>query len=85
MTLPLSKAGIAMGSALVFTLAAGAVVTPALLGGKDVQMLGQQIYDLVLATLNWPLASALAFVLVFCQFVIIGLYFRSGKRKAVAV
>ncbi len=81
-TLPLSRAGIAMGSALVFTLAAGAVVTPALLGGKDVQMLGQQIYDLVLATLNWPLASALASVLVLCQFVIIGLYFRTGKRKA---
>jgi len=81
-TLPLSRSGITMGSALVFTLAAGAVVTPALLGGKDVQMLGQQIYDLVLSTLNWPLASAIASVLVLCQFVIIGLYFRGGKRKA---
>lgn len=81
-TLPLSRAGIVMGSALVFTLAAGAVVTPALLGGKDVQMLGQQIYDLVLSTLNWPLASAVASVLVACQFMIIILYFRAGKRKA---
>ena len=35
-----------MGSALVFTLTAGAVVTPALMGGKDVQMLGQTIYEL---------------------------------------
>jgi ABC-type spermidine/putrescine transport system permease subunit I len=81
-TLPLSKAGIAMGSALVFTLAAGAVVTPALLGGKDVQMLGQQIYDLVLATLNWPLASAIAMVLVVCQFTIIALYFRVGQTRS---
>lgn len=81
-TLPLSRAGIVMGSALVFTLAAGAVVTPALLGGKDVQMLGQQIYDLVLSTLNWPLASAVASVLVACQFTIIILYFRAGKRRA---
>jgi putative spermidine/putrescine transport system permease protein len=32
-TLPLSRPGILMGSALVFTLTAGAVVTPALLGG----------------------------------------------------
>ncbi|EAQ02158.1 ABC transporter permease protein [Pseudooceanicola batsensis HTCC2597] len=79
-TLPLSRTGILMGSALVFTLSAGSVVTPALLGGKDVQMLGQQIYDLVLTTLNWPLASAVAFVLVLCQFSIIALYFRGGRH-----
>jgi putative spermidine/putrescine transport system permease protein len=79
-TLPLSRTGILMGTALVFTLTAGAVVTPALLGGKDVQMLGQQIYDLILTTLNWPLASAVAFVLVVCQFLIIALYFRGGRH-----
>ncbi|UCE31328.1 MAG: ABC transporter permease, partial [Burkholderiales bacterium] len=56
-------------------------VTPALLGGREVQMLGQQIYELVLSTLNWPLASAVASVLVICQFVIIFLYFRGGARR----
>jgi putative spermidine/putrescine transport system permease protein len=81
-TLPLSKPGILMGSALVFTLTAGAVVTPALLGGRKVQMLGQTIYELVLSTLNWPLASAVAFILVVCQFSIIFLYFRGGRRRA---
>ena len=81
-TLPLSRSGILMGSALVFTLTAGAVVTPALLGGKDVKMLGQTIYDLVLATLNWPFASAVASALVLCQFSIIFLYFRGGRRRA---
>jgi len=81
-TLPLSRPGILMGSALVFTLTAGAVVTPALLGGKDVQMLGQTIYDLVLSTLNWPFASAVASILVLCQFSIILLYFRGGRRRA---
>ncbi len=80
-TLPLSRTGILMGSALVFTLTAGAVVTPALLGGREVQMLGQQIYDLVLSTLNWPLASAVAFILVACQILIIGLYFRGGRGR----
>jgi putative spermidine/putrescine transport system permease protein len=79
-TLPLSRPGIAMGSVLVFTLASGAVVTPALLGGKNVQMLGQMIYDLVLHTLNWPLASAVAFILVLLQFLIVFLYFRGGRR-----
>jgi ABC-type spermidine/putrescine transport system permease subunit I len=81
-TLPLSRSGILMGSALVFTLTAGAVVTPALLGGNNVQMLGQTIYDLVLSTLNWPFASAVASVLVLCQFSIILLYFRGGRRRA---
>ena len=70
-----------MGSALVFTLTAGAVVTPALLGGHQVQMLGQMIYELVLSTLNWPFASAFAAVLVICQFTIILLYFRGGRRR----
>jgi putative spermidine/putrescine transport system permease protein len=57
------------------------VVTPSLLGGKDVQMMGQSIYDLVLHTLNWPLGSALASILVLLQFVIIFLYFRSHRRS----
>jgi len=81
-TLPLSQPGILMGSALVFTLTAGAVVTPALMGGKDVRMLGQMIYELTMSTLNWPLASAVAFVLVACQLGILLLYFRSGRRAA---
>ena len=82
-TLPLSRSGILMGSALVFTLTMGAVVTPALLGGTEVTMLGQTIYNLVLSTLNWPFASAVAMVLVLCQLSIIFLYFRGGRRRAV--
>lgn len=81
-TLPLSKPGILMGSGLVFTLSAGSVVTPALLGGKDVQMMGQSVYELVLHTLNWPLGSAMASILVLLQFAIILLYFRRGQRAA---
>lgn len=81
-TLPLSKPGVLMGAVLVFTLSAGSVVTPALLGGKNVQMMGQSIYELVLHTLNWPLGSALASILVLLQFVIIFLYFRSDRQAA---
>jgi len=81
-TLPLSQPGITMGAVLVFTLSAGAVVTPALLGGKDMMVLGQLIYDLVLNVLNWPLASAVASILVACQFALIALYFKRGMRGA---
>lgn len=79
-TLPLSRAGILMGSVLVFTLSAGSVVIPQLIGGKDVQMMGQSIYELVLHTLNWPLGSAMASLLVLMQFSIIFIYFRSNRR-----
>jgi ABC-type spermidine/putrescine transport system permease subunit I len=79
-TLPLSRAGIVMGSALVFTLTAGAIVTPQLLGGRSLNMIGQQIYQLVLSTFNWPLGAALAGILVLCQFVVISLYFRRAGR-----
>ena len=79
-TLPLSRPGVVMGSALVFTLTAGAVVTPALLGGRSVMMMGQTIYQLVLSTFNWPLGAAFAFVLVLCQLVVIALYFRRTRH-----
>jgi ABC-type spermidine/putrescine transport system permease subunit I len=79
-TLPLSRSGIAMGCALVFTLTAGAVVTPSLLGGRDLIMMGQTIYQLVLTTFNWPLGAAVAAILVLCQFSVISLYFRRMRR-----
>ena len=79
-TLPLSRTGIMIGSLLVFTLSAGAVVTPSLLGGKDVQMLGQTIYDLVLHTLNWPLASACASILLALQLCFVAIQVRANRR-----
>jgi len=80
-TLPLSRPGMVMGCGLVFTLTAGAVVTPALLGGRNVMMMGQMIYQLVLSTLNWPLGAAFAVVLVLCQLVVISVYFRSSRQR----
>jgi ABC-type spermidine/putrescine transport system permease subunit I len=79
-TLPLSRSGIVMGAALVFTLTAGSIVTPELLGGRNVTMMGQTIYQLILSTFNWPLGAAVAAVLVLCQFTVISLYFRKTRR-----
>ena len=55
-------------------------MTPALLGGRGVMMMGQMIYQLVLSTFNWPLGAAFAFVLVLCQLVVIALYFRRTRN-----
>jgi len=70
-----------MGAALVFTLCAGAIVTPALLGPADGKMLGQVVYDLVLSTLNWPFASAVASVLVLCQLLVLIVNFRIAHPR----
>ena len=80
-TLPLSRPGLVMGAALVFTLTAGSVVTPALLGGRNVPMIGQTVYELVMSTFNWPLGAAAAVILVACQLIVLFLYFGRGRRE----
>lgn len=62
--LPLSVPGIISGLVIVFTLSAGAIVTPALLGSPRSQTMGTLIYQLMTATLNWPFGSAAAFILL---------------------
>lgn len=79
-TLPLSRPGLVMGAALVFTLTAGSVVTPALLGGRKVAMIGQTVYELVMSTFNWPLGAAAAVILVGCQLIVLFLYFGRSRH-----
>jgi len=70
--LPLSMPGAAAGMMLVFVLALGFFITPALVGGpRDlmVAMLIQQQVDLV----NWPFASALAAALLLVTLVVLGI------------
>src|SRR6185312_12292686 len=62
--MPLSLPGLVSGCLLVFSLSLSAFVTPALLGSPRARMVGQQIYDEVLVSFNWPIASALALALV---------------------
>ncbi len=62
--LPLTASGIATGFVFVFVLSIGNFITPALLGGKRVQMIGTLVYDQFLSARDWPFGSALASVLV---------------------
>lgn len=79
-TLPLSRSGIVMGSVIVFTMTSGSIVTVDLLAGRDLTVMGQLIYQLIMSTFNWPLAAAVAALLVLCQFVLISYYFRKTRR-----
>jgi len=63
-TFPLSLPGVAAAAILVFVQGLGYFVTPALLGGSRVITLAMLMESQVLEVLNWPLASAMAMVLL---------------------
>jgi putrescine transport system permease protein len=63
-TVPLSKAGIIAGSMLVFIPCVGEYVTPELLGGPQTLMIGRVLWDEFFSNNDWPMASAVAVVLV---------------------
>ncbi len=63
-TLPLSMPGIVAGSMLVFIPAIGEYVIPALLGGPDTLMIGRVLWDEFFASRDWPVASAVAIVML---------------------
>ena len=60
---PQSMPGIGAGALLVFILAIGYYITPALVGGQDGQMISNFIDFHMRKSLNWNLAAALGLVL----------------------
>jgi len=63
-TLPLSMPGIIAGCCLMFIPAIGEYVIPTLLGGADTLMIGRVLFDEFFLNRDWPVASAVAIVLV---------------------
>ena len=63
-TVPLSKAGIIAGSMLVFIPCVGEFVVPELLGGPETLMIGRVMWDEFFANNDWPMASAVAVVMI---------------------
>ena len=55
-TFPLSLPGVVAGAQICFTLALGAFVTPAMLGGGRVLVLPLQVYNAT-SEINWPVAA----------------------------
>lgn len=80
--LPLSLPGLISGCLLVYSVSISAFVTPALMGGARVRMVGQQIYDEVLVSFNWPSASSTALVLVALTLALLFLALRMTMRMA---
>ncbi|MCR9135686.1 MAG: ABC transporter permease [Alphaproteobacteria bacterium] len=63
-TLPLSLPGVTAGCTLVFILSMGIYLTPVIMGGNFVLTLPMLITDSVRNLYNWPVASAMALMLL---------------------
>ena len=80
-TLPLTKHGLLAGTMLVFIPALGTYIIPQLVGHKDSLFIGQVItYRIKNIPRNWPVASALSFILVLIIFVILGILYYLNVR-----
>ena len=68
---PQTLPGVGAGSLLVFILAIGYYITPALVGGRTGQLISNMIAYHMQQSLNWGLAAAIGGILLAC---VVGLY-----------
>ncbi len=73
---PLSLPGLSAGGILVFILAIGYYITPALVGGRTGQMISNFIAYHMQSSLNWGLAAAIGSILLLIVLLLYWLYDR---------
>ncbi len=79
--LPLTMPGIVAGSILVFIPSIGAYITPDLMGGAKVTMVGNLLQQQFLKIRDWPFGSAVGFILMLTVLAATLVYFRSGGEE----
>ena len=80
-TLPLALPGIVAGSLLVFIPAVGEFVIPDLLGGSGTVMIGRTLWLEFFQNRDWPVASAVAILLLLCLVPPIVFFQRQQARR----
>ena len=80
-TVPLSIPGVIAGSLLVFIPAVGEFVIPSLLGGTSTLMIGRVLWDEFFQNTAWPVASAVAIVMLLILVVPIMVFQRFQMRE----
>jgi putative spermidine/putrescine transport system permease protein len=78
---PQTYPGIAAGALLVFILAIGYYITPALLGGPDDQMVSYYVAYYTNVTINWGMACALGGLLLAATLVLYTIYGRFTRSN----
>jgi putative spermidine/putrescine transport system permease protein len=74
---PMTLPGAAAGGLLVFILALGYYITPALVGGRTGQLISNMIEFHMTSSLNWGLAAALGGILLACVLALYVVYARA--------
>ncbi|TKI03499.1 ABC transporter permease [Martelella alba] len=82
---PQTYAGVTAGALLVFMMAIGYYVTPALLGGPDDQMVSYFVAFFTNTTMNWGMAAALGTQLLIIVMLLYILYIRVTRTSADAI
>jgi putrescine transport system permease protein len=80
-TVPLAKNGIIAGCMLVFIPVVGEFVIPELLGGPETLMIGKVLWQEFFNNRDWPVASALAVVMLAILIVPIILFNRNQAKE----
>jgi putrescine transport system permease protein len=81
-TFPLSLPGVIAGSMICFIPITGEFVIPDLLGGADTLMIGKTLWTEFFSNRDWPLASAVAVVLLLMLVVPIAIFQNQQKKVA---
>ena len=80
-TAPLSKPGVIAGCFLVFIPAIGEFVIPSLLGGSRTLMIGKVLWEEFFSNRDWPVASAVAVILLMILVIPIILFQRNEQKQ----
>ena len=79
--LPLSAPGLVAAGIIVFVPSLGAYVTPTILGGGKVSLLGNLLQQQFMTTRDWPFGSAIGFLMMAIMLLAILIYFRVGGEE----
>jgi spermidine/putrescine transport system permease protein len=80
--LPMTLPGVVAALVLVFVPVVGAFITPDIMGGGKVEMIGTLINRQFSTARNWPFGSSISLILMLLVLVGVIAYFRSGGEDA---
>ena len=80
-TLPMSRSGIIAGCMLVMIPAVGEFVIPEMLGGPDTLMIGRVLWSEFFNNRDWPVASAVAIVMLIMLLIPILIFNRIQQKE----
>jgi spermidine/putrescine transport system permease protein len=79
--LPMTLPGVVAALVLVFVPVVGAFITPDIMGGGKVEMIGTLINRQFGVARNWPFGSAMSLVLMLLVLIGVAVYFRSSTEE----